>query len=73
MPNEADINYSLTDKTRVSIDFLGHGNNYKLTTNNLRSIYVENNSIEFCTYLQRSVLDKKILLRLKMGDLFKLV
>ena len=67
MPNDADINYNLTDKTRVGVDFLGHGNSYKLTTDNVRANYVENNSIDFSTYVQRSVLDKKILLRLKMG------
>ena len=67
MPNDADINYSLTDKTRIGVDFLGHGNSYKLTTDNIRSNYVENNSIDFSSYVQRSVFDKKILLRLKMG------
>jgi hypothetical protein len=67
MPNDADINYSLTDKTRIGVDFLGHGNSYKLTTDNVRSNYVENNSIDFSSYVQRSVFDKKILLRLKMG------
>lgn len=67
MPNDADINYSLTDKTKIGVDFLGHGNSYKLTTDNVRSNYVENNSIDFSSYVQRSVFDKKILLRLKMG------
>lgn len=67
MPNDADINYSLTDKTRIGVDFLGHGNSYKLTTDNIRSNYVENNSIDFSSYVQRSVFDKKILLRLKLG------
>ena len=67
MPNDADINYSLTDKTKLGVDFLGHGNSYKLTTNNVRANYVENNSIDFSSYVQRSILDKKLLLRLKMG------
>ncbi|MBC7556967.1 MAG: hypothetical protein H7195_08415 [Chryseobacterium sp.] len=67
MPNDADINYSLTNKTKVGIDFLGHGNSYKLSTDNVCSNYVENNSIDLSTYVQRSVLNKKILLRLKMG------
>lgn len=67
MPNDADINYSLNDKTRIGVDFLGHGNSYKLTTGNVRSNYVENNSIDFSSYVQRSVLDNKILLRLKLG------
>ncbi|HLF51143.1 DUF6268 family outer membrane beta-barrel protein [Flavobacterium sp.] len=67
LPNDADINYSLTDKTKIGVDFLGHGNSYKLTTDNIRSTYIENNSIDFSSYVQRSVLDKKILLRLKLG------
>lgn len=67
MPNDADINYSLSDKTRVGVDFLGHGNSYKVTTNNVRANYVENNSLDFSSYVQRSVLEKKILLRLKLG------
>ena len=67
MPNDADINYSLTDKTRIGVDFLGHGNSYKLTTDNVRSNYVENNSLDFSSYVQRSILDNKILLRLKLG------
>jgi hypothetical protein len=67
LPNDADINYSLTDKTKIGVDFLGHGNSYKLTTDKVRSTYVENNSIDFSSYLQRSVFDNKVLLRLKMG------
>lgn len=67
MPNDADINYSLTDKTKVGVDFLGHGNSYKVTTDNVRANYVENNSLDFSSYVQRSVWDKKILLRLKLG------
>lgn len=67
MPNDADINYSLTNITKIGMDFLGHGNSYKLTTDNVCANYVENSSIDFSTYVQRSVLKKKILLRLKMG------
>jgi hypothetical protein len=67
MPNDADINYSLTEKTKIGVDFLGHGNSYKLTTDNIRSTYAENNSIDFSSYVQRSVFGKKLLLRLKLG------
>ena len=45
------------------MDFRDHGNSYKLNTDAVRANYVENNSID----LQRSVLDKNIFLRLKMG------
>jgi hypothetical protein len=67
MPNDADINYSLTDKTKIGVDFLGHGNSYKVTTDNIRSNYVQNNSIDFSSYIQQALFNKKILLRLKTG------
>lgn len=67
MPNDADINYSLTDKTKIGVDYLGHGNSYKLTTDSIRSNYVENNSIDFSSYIQQGLFNKKVLLRLKMG------
>lgn len=67
MPNDADINYSLTDKTKIGFDFLGHGNSYKVTNDDLRSNYIQNNSIDFSTYVQQAVFDKRVLLRLKMG------
>lgn len=67
MPNDADINYSLTDKTKIGFDFLGHGNSYKVTTDDLRSNYIQNNSIDFSTYVQQAVFDKRVLLRLKTG------
>jgi hypothetical protein len=67
LPDNGDLNYSLTDRTKIGFDFQGHGNSYKLTTDDLRSTYAENRSIDFSTYLQRSVLSNKILLRLKAG------
>lgn len=67
MPNDADMNYLISEKTKIGVDFLGHGNSYKITTDNVQSNYVENNSIDFSSYVQQSVLDKKVLLRLKAG------
>jgi hypothetical protein len=67
LPNDADINYSLSDKTKIGVDFLGHGNSYKLTTETIRSNYVENNSIDFSSYIQQGLFNKKVFLRLKMG------
>ena len=46
MPNDADINYSLTDKKKGA-DFLGHRNSYKLTAETIPCNYLENNSINF--------------------------
>lgn len=70
LPNDADINYSLTDNIKIGTDFLGHGNSFKLTTDNVRSTYVENNTLEFSSYLQHSLFNKQMLLRLKMGYSF---
>jgi hypothetical protein len=67
LPNDADFNYSLTDKTKIGFDFLGHGNSYKVTTDDLRSNYVQNNSIDFSSYVQQAIFDKRVLLRLKVG------
>jgi hypothetical protein len=67
LPDNGDLNYSLTDKTKIGFDFQGHGNSYKLTTDDLRSTYAENRSIDFSSYVQRSFISNKILLRLKMG------
>jgi hypothetical protein len=67
LPNDGDLNYGLTDKTKVGIDFVGRGKSFKLTTDNVRSSYVENNSMEFSSYLQNSSLNKNVLLRLKLG------
>jgi hypothetical protein len=67
LPDNADVNYRLTDKTKIGIDFQGHGNSYKLTIDDIRSNYAENRSIDLSSYVQQSVFDKKILLRVKMG------
>lgn len=67
LPNDGDLNYKLTDKMKVGIDFVGRGKSFKLTTDGVRSSYVENNSMEFSSYLQNNSLWKDILLRLKVG------
>lgn len=67
LPNNADFNYVLTNKTKIGIDFVARGKSFKLTTNSVRSSYVENNSMEFSTYLQNNALNKNVLFRLKLG------
>lgn len=67
LPNNADLNYSLTKKTKIGTDFVARGKSYKLTTDGIRSSYVENNSLEFSSYLQNNSLIKNVLVRLKLG------
>lgn len=67
LPNDADLNYKLADRTKTGIDFVARGKSFKLTTDNIRSTYVENNSMEFSSYLQNNSLGKNVLIRLKFG------
>ncbi|SHG50548.1 hypothetical protein SAMN05443549_104263 [Flavobacterium fluvii] len=67
LPNDGDLNYKLTDKTKIGMDFVGRGKSFKLTTDGVRSSYAENNSMEFSSYLQNNSLNKNVLLRLKLG------
>ena len=67
LPSNADLNYCLTNKTKIGSDFVARGKSFKLTTEGLRSSYVENNSLEFSAYLQNNSLNKNMLLRLKIG------
>jgi hypothetical protein len=67
LPNNTDLNYSLTNKTKIGTDFVARGKSFKLTTDGDRSSYAENNSMEFSSYLQNNSLIKNVLLRLKIG------
>lgn len=67
LPNDGDLNYKLADKIKIGMDFVGRGKSFKLTTDGVRSSYAENNSLEFSTYLQNNSLDKRVLIRLKVG------
>ena len=67
LPNDADLNYGVSDRTKIGIDFVARGKSFKLTTDTVRSSYVENNSMEFSSYLQNNSLNKNVLIRLKAG------
>lgn len=67
LPNDANINYALTEKLKLGVDYLGHGNSFKLTTNNVRSTYAENNTVEFSSFIQHPIFNKNLLFRLKVG------
>jgi len=67
LPNDADLNYGLTNRTKIGIDFVARGKSFKLTTDGVRSCYAENNSLEFSSYLQNNSLNKNVLIRLKVG------
>jgi len=67
MPFDADLNYDLSSKTKIGFNYIARGSSFKLTENNIRTNYVQNNSLEFSTYLQQNFFNNSILLLLKMG------
>lgn len=67
LPNDADLNYKLSEKTKIGIDFVASGKSFKMTTDNVRSSYAENNSLDFSSYIQNNSLCKNVLIRLKAG------
>lgn len=66
-PGEFDLNYGFTKATKIGLDYTARGNSYRQTHKGLPDFYVQNNSLEFATYIQNTSLYKNILLRLKMG------
>jgi len=67
LPNDADLNYKVSDRNKVGFDFVARGKSFKLTTDNVRSSYAENNSLEFSSYFQNNSLIKNVLMRFKVG------
>jgi hypothetical protein len=67
LPTDLDLNYSATQKTKIGIDYSAVGKSYRITTENTRNSYAENNSLQFSTYIQNNSLFKNILFRIKAG------
>lgn len=67
LPCEFDLNYGITNATKIGFEYVARGSSFKQTNNGIRDIYIENNSVEFATYIQNTSLYKKVLLRLKIG------
>ena len=66
-PTDLDLNYSATQKTKIGIDYSAVGKSYRMTTENSRKRYAENNSLQFSTYIQNNSIFKNILFRIKTG------
>lgn len=64
LPISADINYNL-GKTTVGFDYYGIGRSFHLDTH--PEVYVEQNPLEFSSYIQFNALQKSLLLRAKIG------
>lgn len=67
LPSNIDLNYGLTNQTKIGIEYVARGRSFKMTTDGSRSTYTENNSLEFSSYIQNNSINKNVLLRLKMG------
>jgi hypothetical protein len=68
LPGLFDMNFGVSSKTRLGIDYKGNSETFKIKNDNALTAYSENNSLEFSSYVQNNSLDKNLLLRLKIGD-----
>jgi hypothetical protein len=67
LPGLFDLNYRLSPKTKVGIDYKGSSEGFKIHDAQFPNSYVENNTLEFASYLQNNALIENILFRLKVG------
>jgi len=67
IPGLFDMNFGLSSKTRLGVDYKGNSETFKIHNDNARTTYSENNCLEFSSYVQNNSLDKNLLLRLKIG------
>ncbi len=68
LPIVTDINYRIQKNITIGFDYIGLGDSYKfMDENKLSEYYTQNNSLEFSTYIQYSIFNKSVLLRLKSG------
>ena len=67
LPGLFDINFGISSKTRLGIDYKGNSETFKIHNDNGPIIYSENNCLELSSYLQNNSFDKNLLLRLKIG------
>ena len=66
LPGFFDMNFGVSSKTRLGIDYKGNSETFKIHNDNPLT-YSENNSLELSSYVQNNSFDKNLLLRLKIG------
>tara|TARA_R110000868_G_scaffold230638_2_gene483882 strand:+ start:582 stop:1085 length:504 start_codon:yes stop_codon:yes gene_type:complete len=67
IPGLFDVNYGLSPSTRIGLDYKGNSETFKIHNENSPLTYIENNTLEFSSYLQNNSWTKNLLLRLKIG------
>lgn len=67
LPNDANLNYKIAEKTKIGFSYFARGQSFNLTTDNTQSTYAVNNSLELCSYIQNNSLHKNVFFRLKIG------
>ncbi|WP_367770865.1 DUF6268 family outer membrane beta-barrel protein [Flavobacterium sp. WC2421] len=66
-PGDFDVNYSIAKNTKIGIDYFGNSESFRLSKEKLNPNYVQNNSLEFSSYIQNNSINKNLLLRFKLG------
>lgn len=67
LPGLFDMNYKISSKTKLGIDYKGVSETYKIHEENKKTTYTENRTLESSSYIQNNSLYKNLLLRLKFG------
>ena len=67
MPGILDVNYGISNNTKVGIDYKGTSEAFKFHDENVLKTYVENSTLEFSSYIENNSITKNLLLRLKAG------
>lgn len=67
LPIVADVNYAISKKITVGIDYFGLGRSYNITNPDLPKVYTQMGSLEFASYIQFGFAKKSILVRAKIG------
>ena len=58
LPGLFDMNFGVSSKTRLGIDYKGNSETFKIKNDNALTTYSENNSLEFSSYVQNNSFDK---------------
>ena len=66
IPASANINYQLINWLNVGVDFIAYTGSYNLTDDDTKLLYTHRVSQEYSSYLQFNLLEKSLLLQMKL-------
>ena len=67
MPGLFDINFRISNKMILGLDYKGVSETFKIHKKNTPTTYTGNRTLEFSSYIQNNSFNKNLLLQLKLG------